>query len=244
MAVPCLVLAILAGGCGREVEMFPNPDSPRESAQVIRTADSGCVVAGFSSFPFKPGTPPDGVRSALLQMAGRQPCSAAAFYYSEREAAQRWVREQLELRRRMGRPPRLILVGHGLGATEATDAAWEILAREQDVQIVLLLTVDAVKAGRMSQAAGAAGAMVNRLPGVNTSLAAHDAAPQPDGVRLWAHINYYQEGSASYHGTSMPGAENRLLDDWTGLVNHGNADEFALPFLIADLRFALERGAR
>lgn len=242
-AALAVILAALCAGCGREVDAFPNPGDVSESGQIMRYADTGVVVVVFASFPLRDGVPPDGVRRAVAVSLGRRPCSAATFFWSENILAERWIEDQLERRRRAGLPPRLILAGHGLGASAASEMAKTVMARNQDVEIVLLLTVDAVKTGRIESAAGVAGsAIVNRLPGVNMNFIAYDAAPAPDGRRLWSHINYYQDKSQAYHGAAMPGAENHHIDDWTGALNHGDADDFVYPLLTVDIRAALERG--
>lgn len=245
--IPVLLILILpfGGGCNREVEPFPEPGGVSESSDVVRDAQRGCIVVTYASYPLRNGAPPDGVRLAMTRSLGNIPCSAASFYWTERPLAMRWLQEQLEMRRRRGEIPRVLLAGHGLGATEAAETARELLAREQDVQIVLLLTVDAVKTGRINSAAGVTGnAIVTHLPGVNYSFTAYDSAPSPDGKRLWSHVNYYQDKTPYYHGTAMPGADNHLLIDWTGLLNHGNSDDFAMPMIAVDFRQALERGSR
>lgn len=235
-----------AGGC-LDGQMQPAPDDPigkAEAGSIIRAADTGPVVVIYASHPLKPGSPPDGVRSAFLRTVGDAECSAASFYYSEQTRALRWVQDQLNERRRRRMPPRLILAGHGLGATEASETAREIIFNDRDVEIVLLLTVDAVKTGKLGSAAGVTGnAIARRIPGVEHSFTAYDAAPEPDGRQLWDHVNYYQTRSVYNHGTSMPYAENHRVDDWTGLLNHGNADDFSLTFLIADFRQALRAAA-
>ncbi|MCD8352356.1 MAG: hypothetical protein LUC93_17265 [Planctomycetaceae bacterium] len=244
LAVTALLLVFFAG-CGREVEPFPEPGASSESAEIIRAEAIGPVILAYASYPLKSGAPPDGVRMAVYRAIGNTRLSAAAFFYSERDKAMDWVREQLDLRRRRNLPPRIILAGHGLGATEASETAREILFNDRDVQIVLLLTVDAVKTGRLSHAAGVTGNVLSRrIPGVNHSFTAYDAAPPPDANRLWAHINYYQTNSTNYHGTSMPGAENHQLTDWTGLLNHGNADDYATSFMVGDLRHAIAESLR
>lgn len=240
-----LAALLVVGGCGGDVEPFPEPGGVNESSDVVREGTTGVIVVTYASFPLRKNAPPDGVRLAMMRSLGRIPCSAASFYWTERPLALRWIQEQLDMRRRNGETPRMILAGHGLGATEAAETAREILFQERDVEIVLLLTVDAVKAGRMNSAAGVTGnAIFSRLPGINHSFTAYDAAPAPDGKRVWSHINYYQDNTAYYHGTAMPAAENHRLNDWTGLLNHGNSDDFAMPMLVVDLRQALEKGSR
>lgn len=231
------------GGCGKEIDVFPEPGSVTESADIIRADGRGCIVVSYSSFPIRKDSPPDGVRSAVLRALDSTPCSAAAFFWSERALAERWISEQISIRRNAGLPRRLILVGHGLGATEAAETAKNILAREADVEIILLLTVDAVRPGRLaSTARTATTAIASHVPGVNLNLIAYDAAPVPDGHALWAHVNYYQEKSEYYHGKAMSGAENHLLDDQSGILNHATADDFAIASITADIRQALARG--
>ncbi len=239
------VLAVLgAGGCaGTGVEPFPEPSGMAESVDVARENPVGPIVVCYSSFPLKSESPPDGIHAAVLRAIGNAPLSAACFYWDSRSLALRWVREQMNERRKRGMPPRVILAGHGPGATEACDAARELL-RDDDVEIVLLLPVDAVRAaGSTGATAYAAGnAIVNRLPGVRHSFTAYTDAPAPDGKRLWTHINYHQDNSPNFHGAAMPRAENHRIADWTGLLNHGNADDFVLPLLQADLKYAIARG--
>lgn len=238
-------ILVAATGCFTEVEPFPEPGGLSETTEVIRAESTGPVIVSYASYPLKRGAPPDGVRVAVFRAIGSTPCSAAAFFWSERDIALGWIEEQLILRRRRGEPPRLILAGHGLGATEASETAKEVLFRDRDVEITLLLTIDAVKTGRIGHAAGVTGNVLSRrIPGMNHSFTAYDAAPPPDGKTLLAHINYYQANSIYYHGTSMPGAENHLLGDWTGLLNHGNVDDFAIAYLVADLRQAIARSLR
>ncbi len=250
-AALCLALAALAAGCAGggtgkspgSADPFAEPRSRRESADIVREDSVGPVIVSYASAPLARNAPPDGVRAAVLRAIGDERLSAACFHWEEREAALRWIREQMDVRRRDGRPARVILAGHGLGATEASETARELLFRERDFEITLLLTVDAVKSSRYGGAAYAAGnAIVNRLPGVSHSFTAYDAAPVPDGRQVRAHINYYQNKSTTLHGAAMPGAENHLLADWTGVLNHGNADDFAMPNLIADLKYAVARG--
>lgn len=236
----CLALA----GCGGEIDAFPDPGGASESGQILREAPMGPILVVYTPYPLRAGAPADGVRRALEASLGRLPCSAAAFHWSEREMAERWIKEQMEIRRHRGRPVRLVLAGHSLGATEAAETARDLLFREKDVVIPLLLTVDAVKTSRIGSSAAVAGAVVvNRLPGVSLSLTAYEAAPVPDGQRLWSHINYYHRNSV-YHGSAMPGAENHLLDDWSGYLNHGNIDDFAYPLLVADFRASLARAGQ
>ncbi len=244
VALVAFLAAVLAwtAGCGREVEPFPEPGGTSEKEEILRRSGVGPVVVSFASYPLRPGAPPDGVQMAILQAIGNGRCDVASFYWSERALSMGWIQEQMEHRRRTGQPLRLIMAGHGLGATEAAEVAREIIFNDRDVQIVLLLTVDAVKTGRLASPAGVAGnTIAKRIPGVNHSFTAYDAAPVPDGRQLWSHINYYQTRSTYYHGAAMPGAENHHLDDWTGLLNHGNADDFAVTFLVNDLRYALRK---
>lgn len=238
MCLACLCLA----GCGSEIDAFPEPGGASESGQIMHTANSGPIIVTYAPYPLRAGAPADGVRRALTTALGRRgDCSVAAFYWSERAMAERWIKEQIDIRRQYGHPIVLILAGHSLGATEAAETARDLLFRERDVVIALLLTVDAVKTSRIGSPAAAAGAaVVNRIPGVNMSLTAYEAAPIPDGVTLLAHVNYYHHNSV-YHGTAMPGAENHALDDWSGYLNHGNIDDFAYPLLVTDFRAALAR---
>ncbi len=240
----CAACLFAASGCidqsSGQVSGQGGPGGSGGGGLVIRNSGTGPVAVTYISSRPKPGAPADGVRAALVQAMGDMDCSAASFHWSERDRAMRWIREQLDERRRRSLPPRLLLAGHGLGATEASETARDVLFGDRDVEIVLLLTVDAVKTNKIGSAAAVTGtAIAKRIPGVDHNFTAYDAAPEPDGRRFRAHINYYQTKSAYYHGTAMPRAENHRIDDWTGLLNHGNADDFALTFLIADLRQAL-----
>ena len=244
LRVLLLLLVLLPAGCDGRVSVFPEPQA-NEASRVLRRSDQGSIVIAFASYPLKAGVPPDGLGMALSRAITRQPCSAAVFYWSERVLAERWIGEQMTARRDTGRPVRLILAGHGLGATEASEAARGLMLRTPDAEIVLLLTVDAVKPNRIETAAALTGSALfnfSRMQGTKASLSAYDSAPSPDGRRLWAHINYYQDNSQLYHGTAMPWAENHRIDDWTGLLNHGDADDFIFPLLESDLKAALEKG--
>lgn len=244
--LPTLLAVLLLAGCGNEVEVFPEATGAADAGHVMRNSPTGCVVLAFSAYPFRPGAPLDGLTRAVEAAIGRVPCSAASFYWSEKAMAERWLVEQLRTRAQTGQPIRVILAGHGLGATEAIETAREIIHRTPNAEITMLLTLDAVKPGKINYAAGAAGAAVNRLPGVkmNMSLVAHDTAPPVDGMRLLAHVNYFQTKNSVYHGMTIPGAENHHLDDWSGFLNHGNIDDFAYPLLAADIRAAVARGSR
>lgn len=245
IAALLLAVCLAGGGCMKGVDPFPEPGGLDDSSQILRTEGRGPIVLSFASYPMRPGTPPDGVRAAIMKTIGSVPCSAATFYWTENERFRRWFGDQADERRARGLPVRLILAGHGLGATEACELAKDILYNDRDVEIVLLLTVDAVKTNRLGSAAAATGnVLTKRIPGIDHSFTAYDAAPEPDGKRLWSHVNYYQAKSTYYHGTAMPHAENHRLDDWTGLLNHGNADDFAYTFLLTDLRQALSEGSR
>lgn len=244
LALAAFVL-VVAAGCFQNSQPVPEPDKTGDSSQIHRTSGRGPIIVSFSSYPMRPGAPPDGVRAAIIKTVEERPCSAATFYWTERERVDHWLDDQMEERRLRNLPVRLILAGHGLGATEASELAKDLLYRDRDVEVTLLLTIDAVKRNRLGSAAGATGNMITkRIPGVDHNFTAYDAAPKPDGRRLRAHINYYQSKSTYYHGAPMPFAENHRLDDWTGLLNHGNADDFAHTFLLADLRQALAEASK
>ncbi len=240
-------LALLAPGCDGRVNVYPEPGGVQEAAKILRRADYGPIVVAFASYPLRAGIPPDGVGLAIIRALGDRQCSAAVFYWSERIQAERWIGEQMNARRNLGQPVRLILAGHGIGGTEAAEATRGILLRTPDAEVVLLLTVDAVKPSKVERVAAVTGSTLLAFGGMQGSkvgLTAYDSAPAPEGRRLWAHINYYQDRSQLYHGTAMPWAENHRIDDWTGLLNHGDADDFVFPLLVADFKTALERGSR
>lgn len=228
-----------------EVDQYPEPRGLDESSQIHRTSPYGPIILSFAPNPMRSGTPIDGVRAAIQRTIGNTPCSAATFYWNERERTRIWFEGQANERRSRNAPVRLILAGHGLGATEACELAKDVLYNDRDVQIILLLTIDAVKTNKLGSAAAVTGnALTKRIPGIDYSFTAYDAAPEPNRKTLLSHINYYQAKSTYYHGMAMPHAENHRLDDWTGLLNHGNADDFAYTFILADLREAIEKGAR
>jgi hypothetical protein len=229
-------------GCGSEPDVFPEPGNATESAVIMREAEQGEIIVVYASYPLRPGAPPDGVRRAVQRAMGRGPCSSAAFYWSERTLSSRWIHSQIAERIRHGIAPRVILAGHGLGATTAAETARSLMRDQSGAVVSLLLTVDAVKTGKIGSAAGVTGTVIaSSLPGVKANFVAYDAAPAPDGVRLLAHVNYYQT-SAGYNGAPMPGAENHHLFDPSGMLNHGNADDFAFAMLAGDLRGTLGRG--
>lgn len=240
-----LALAIAALVAGRAAGA-----EPAQREVVLREAVSGPVIVTYASVLPAASAPPDGVRAAAGRVvdgiAGRAELSAATFYHEDRAPALLWIRKQMDGRRRRGLPLRLILAGDGAGATEAAETARTLLLHNRDFVIDLLLTVDAVKADRYgSSAAYAAGnALVRGLPGVEASFTAYTAAPAPDGRALLAHINYYQTESTAMHGDAMPRAENHRIADGTGILGHDNAADFALPNLVADLRFAVAQSLR
>ena len=235
-----LILAITLIGCGQEVDPFPSPGNVTEAAIIIRRSSLGPILVVFTPYPLHKDAPPDGVHAAALDAIGGLNCSAAAFHWSERDMAERWIKEQTDIRRSQGVAPQLILAGHSLGATTAAETARDVLNRQPDVIIPLLLTVDAIKTGRIVSKAGVTGAIIaNSVPGIKTNFTSYDSAPYPDNVRFLRHMNYYQNNSSLYHGVAMPGAENRLLTDSTTLLNHGNADDFCYPFMVREFRFVL-----
>ena len=237
-----LCLAGIAGG--GEGRFLPRTTGERDNAfLILREMPAGCVAAIFSPLLFVPGAPPRGMGRAILQAFGQLPGSAAVFTWQRQGQARDWLRRQADNRRRSGLPVRLILAGHGLGGAAAAETARFILDREPDSEVILLLTVDAVKTGRVERAAGAAGsAIAGSLPGVSANFVAYDAAPIPDGRRFWFHVNYYQNRTPLCRGARLPWAENHLLHDTMNFLNHENAEDFAFPFLVADFRAALERG--
>jgi hypothetical protein len=210
---------------------------------VLRETPAGCAAAIFSPLPLVRGASSRGMERAVLRAFGSLPGSAAVFAWQRQDQARDWLRRQADLRRQSGLPVRLILAGHGLGGAAAAETARFILDREPDSELVLLLTVDAVKTGRLERVAGAAGsAIAGSLPGVSANFVAYDAAPVPDGRRFWFHVNYYQDRTPLCRGAPLPGAENHLIHDETNLLVHENAEDFVFPFLVADFRAALERG--
>lgn len=241
-ATIAFALVVSASGCGRKVDPFPQPGNVTEKASIYRQSNLGPIVVVFTSHPLEEKSPPDGVRAAAMRAVGGKSCSVASFHWQEKAMAERWLGEQIQARRNQGIQPRLILAGHSFGATAAAETVREATGRHPDAVVVLLLTVDAIKTGKIGSTAGV---IAGSIPGVKTSFAAYDSAPAPDGGTFLRHINYYQANSALYRGMPMPAAENHLLVDSTALLNHGSADDFAYPLLVADLRRALwEGGAR
>lgn len=238
-----LALMLSLQGCRGEVDVFAEPGAQTEKADVLRQGAAGCVLVSYASYPLRKDAPPDGVRAALMRAIDGQTCSAAAFYWTENLMAERWIREQLARRAAAGRPQQLILAGHGLGATAAAETARAIMASMPEAQILLLLTVDAVKTGRISSTAGYAGNQIANRMGLRVNLVAYDGAPMPDNVRLLSHVNYYQNSSEYYHGAPMPGASNHHIADTSGVLNHADIDDFILPLAESDIAAALRRAA-
>ena len=121
------------------------------------------------------------------------------------------------------------------------------LARQKDVTIALLVTVDAIKNSTVGVTAGIAPTILtlgNPIPGRNVYFIAYENTPPVEGKRVLAHVNYYQLESKLYHGGPISGAsENHRLDDPAQSINHGNSDDFAYPLVRADLQQALRAGA-
>lgn len=240
LCLPALIS--LLQGCADTAATTPAESvSVSRSSEALRLDTAGCVIVSFSSNHFGKDAPPDGVRAAVLRATDSERCSAASFVWTETASARRWAQEQLSIRAAAGRPQKLILAGHGTGASTAAETARAVMATRPDVQIVLLLTVDAVKTGRISSTAGYAGNQIANRVGWNVNLVAYDNAPAPDGARLLSHINYYQNESGYYHGAPMPSAENHLVADTSGLLNHGDVDDFVVPLVTADIATAIRR---
>ena len=243
LSLVLLALPLFAAGCMDAVNAFPAAENANEAALVMRRSVQGPVIVVFTPYPLRSDAPPDGVHAAVMKTSAGLNCSVAAFHWPERAMAERWIDEQIALRRSHGLRTRMIIAGHSLAAASASDLAREVAERRPDAVVTLLLTVDAVRSGRISSAAGTAGAVIGgKLQGVKISLVAYDAAPPVDGRRLLRHINYYQQKTPLYHGAEMSGAENHLLSDSTGLLNHANVDDFAFSLMVGDLRAALGRG--
>ncbi len=233
-------VCLLASGCGKKIDPFPDPGNVTEKVSIYRRSSLGPIVVIFTPYPIEPLSPPDGVREAAIRAVGGRSCSVAAFYWPERSLSERWIADQLELRIEMGTPLNIILAGHSLGATAAAETARFVMHNHPEAAISLLLTVDAIKTGKIGSTAGTAGAVIaGSIPGVKTNLTAYDSAPAPDGRKLLRHVNYFQQNSSLYHGVNMPDAENRPLHDSSGLLNHGNADDFAVPLMTQDFVHAL-----
>lgn len=244
-AIVLLSVALLLGGCSAEPEAFPDPGNVTESVEIIRRSETGHIVIAFSSYPLRADAPPDGVRSAIVRAIGRYPCSAAVFYWSERQLSDKWLREQIAIRFPRGEVPRIILAGYGLGATEAAETARALANDPSGIIVSLLVTVDALKTNRFTSAAGVTGSVIaGRIPGVKNNFTAYDSAPIPDGMRLLRHVNYFQRTTSLYHGAPMHGAENHLITDASGLLNHGGVDDIAAPLVASDIMAVFAREAR
>ena len=236
----CLLLA--SSGCNNAPEEFAKPGVASERMQIISESRSGPILVVFTAFPLQDSAPPDGVRKAVSESSFYRTSSSAAFFWSERELSGRWLSEQIAARQKNGETPRLIIAGYSLGATEAAETARRLLKRYPDVQIELLITVDAIKTGKISSAVGVTGSvisMANPVPGKNIVFTSYDSAPEPDGRRFKKHVNYYQSNSRIYHGAAMPAAVNQRLTASSQALNHGNSDDYARPFIMADLRQTL-----
>ena len=236
----------LAAGCADAAR--PSwPPVGEATPKVIRFADEddGPVLLAFSASPPNPEAPPEGLRRAMARLTAERDCAAALFPHAESGEAWRWLEEQFLRRRHLSVAPRLVLIGHGLGGTQAAEFAKRVLRdpKQRDVVIELLVTIDAVKNGMVSKPMGIASAAVNRatpiLPTGRLDFIAYNSAPRVDGKRLRAHANYYQPDNTLMHGGPMDGAANQRLLGPAGAVTHENADQYALPYLIADVNHAL-----
>lgn len=239
--------ASLLSGCNSDSESFPEPGDATESMAVTKSSSRGPIVAVFCPNPLRNGSPPDGVRRAALDATRRIDCSLASFYWTERAMADRWLDEQCALRRQNGEVPVVMLAGHSLGATEAAEAERRIQRRDPETVTLLLVTVDAIKTGKIGAKAGVTGTVIGMASPVGKSklnFTSYDSAPEPNGRNFLRHVNYYQTKVNLYKGSPMPDAENHPLSDTGKTLNHGNADDFAYPMILSDFRQALGRTAR
>jgi len=228
-------------------EPIPAADSLRKFA-LLQSADRGVIALVFVPHPLSPPAPPCGVQQALQKALPTAPCSAAVFLYSETTQAESWLATQCELREKSGLPPRVMLAGHSWGATAAGEFAQRIFQKNPRVIIQLLATVDAVKSSTVGTTTGITSTVLtlgNPIPGKNVYFIAYDGTPRVDGKRLLAHTNYYQLETTLYHGGPIGGkVENmRIRTSPSSAVNHGNVDDYAMPFLTADFIAAIREGA-
>lgn len=208
-------------------------------------ADEGVVMLALETHPISSSAAPSGIRLAVDRASRLAPCSAAAFSVDDRRQAEAWLKEECDRRRHAGRVPRVVLAGHSLGAAQACELAKRLLRREPDIRIELLVTVDAIKSTTLGATTGITTTLLtlnNPIPGKKAYFIAYNDAPAPDGERMIAHTNYYQIYSTLYHGGPMDHAhENHRLEPRPeDIVNHGSADDYAFPYVLADLANAVE----
>ncbi len=240
------MLALALAGCLREPAPLPPVGETTEAASILVQANRGPIALVLLPYPITEQTVPAGLHRALLEAYTEGPLSAGIFHEKERDRARRWLLGEIRHRRRAGYTPRLVLGGHAAGATAAGELAGDLLDREPDVVIELLLTVDAVKSTAMGTTTGVAGTLLtlnNPIPGKTAHFVAWDGTPDVDGRRLLAHVNYYQTETGLAHGARIRSAsENHHVTSTPAeAVNHGNIDDFAYPLLRADLAGALRR---
>ncbi len=244
-----LLLAGAAAGC---VPLPAGGEKPvpaavfSEQAVRLRSDPTGLIALVLTPFPPGRTIPVGGVHQALRDAAAAGPCAAAVFFQEEQRAAEAWVREECQHRREHGLAPRLALGGHSTAGAEVCELAKHLLATEPDLTIELLVTVDAVKNGGLGGATSAAAALLTQpVPKVAPAFSAYRGAPRVDGRRVLAHANYYQLQTAGYQGGPMPGTANNfpLLSEPSYAINHGNVDDYAYAYVLADFRQAIQRGA-
>ncbi len=241
-----LASLIAMTGCARQAEPISIADTPSERAVRIRAADMGPVAVVLTPHPL--ALIPGGVRRALSDASEGTPCTAAAFFYTEQRRAEQWILDLCAKRRKAGEQPRVILAGHSLGATAASEAAKRILRRTDDVCIELLVTVDAIKTSTLGTTTGMGATVLtlaNPIPGKHAYFIAYEDTPDVDGQRVRAHVNYYHLETKLYHGGPIRTAteNHRICGEPERVLNHGNIDDYAYPLIRADFERALQTGA-
>jgi len=247
LSLPGMLCAVLLAGCSRAPEPPPVPPEPTERARLIRQADQGVVAVVLAPHPLSADAPPDGVHRALVTAAQSAPCAAAAFLYTERVQAERWILSECARRRQAGIAPRVVLAGHSLGATEAGELAKRLLAATPDIVVEMLVTVDAVKTGTIGATTGMSATVLtlaNPIPGKDVYFLAYSGTPRADGTRVRSHVNYYQLETKLYHGAPIGGASenHRIQADPARSLSHATVDDHAFPMVLSDLRHALRQG--
>ena len=248
-ALALVSILLLVAGCGQEQEVVPVAKKPSERALLLKQSGTGPVALVMVPHPIIGKAPADGVRRALARAVTGKDCTAAAFIFSEEAAAEKWLLKECERRRKAGIMPQVILGGHSLGATAASEIAKHVLGRTSDVVVRMLVTVDAVKTGPVGAPTGMASTVLtlgNPIPGKHVYFFAYDSTPRLDARRMLAHVNYYQLQTKLYHGKPIRSASenHQVITRPKDTVNHGNVDDYAFPMIFSDFRQALQQGVR
>lgn len=243
-------IALLAAGtvgCLREPE--PKTSFGTIPQRILRSEPEGPIALILLPHPLSPQGGIPALEQALVESMREGKGSGAVFFYAARSLWEPWLTHEIASRREKGIKPQLILAGHSWGGSAVCELTKRLLARESDVTILLLVTVDAIKSTRIGATAGMAASAigkVNPIPGVDINAIAYTNAPPVDGTRLIRHTNYYQDQIRLCRGAPMEGASenHRITSHPPEAINHGNVDDYAYPFLVADFRAAFRTSPR